>query len=138
MYFVVTSIASKDGATLGPTWFLIYIYIYTLIYKWYSVCPILFVLLYYFIFEIYSHARRDQLIKSVVFGVQVYWSQIFILPQKVLKMVQTACRVFLWTGKAELSRRALATWEKVMLPQYPVCRWFEHYEFEGVEQSCYM
>lgn len=32
-------------------------------------------------------------------------------------MVQSACRVFLWTGKAELSRRALIAWEKVMFPQ---------------------
>lgn len=65
-----------------------------------------------------SYAGRVQLIKSVLFGIQTYWSQVFVLPQKVLKLVQQACRVFLWTGKAELSKRALVAWEKVELPYY--------------------
>lgn len=54
-----------------------------------------------------SYAGRVQLIKSVLFGIQMYWSQLFVLPQKILKLVQTACRTFLWTGKSEASRRAL-------------------------------
>lgn len=62
-----------------------------------------------------SYARRVQLIKSVVFGIQTYWSQIFVLPQKVLKLIQQACRVFLWTEKAAVSKRALVAWEKVEL-----------------------
>lgn len=62
-----------------------------------------------------SCAGRVQLIKAVLFGIQVYWSQIFLLPQKVLKMVQSASRVSLWTGKTDLSRRALVAWEMVML-----------------------
>lgn len=64
-----------------------------------------------------SCAGIIQLIKSVLFGIQMYWSQVFVLPQKVLKMVQTVCRTFLWTGKAEKSRRALVAWDKILLPQ---------------------
>lgn len=64
-----------------------------------------------------SYAGRIQLIKSVLFGVQVYWSQIFILPQKILKLIQSACRVFLWTGKSVTSKRALVAWEKITLPK---------------------
>lgn len=41
-----------------------------------------------------------------------------MLLQKVLKMVQTACKIFLWTCKAEMSRRALVAWDKVVLPLY--------------------
>lgn len=40
----------------------------------------------------------------------------FDLPQKVLKLVQSACRTFLWTGRAEPSKRALVAWDNVMLP----------------------
>lgn len=57
------------------------------------------------------------MIKSVLFGIQVYWSQIFLLPQKVLKLIQTACRTFLWTGKSAVSKRALVAWEKICLPK---------------------
>lgn len=63
-----------------------------------------------------SYAGRLQLIKAVLFGVQTYWSQVFLLPQKVIKMIQATCRVFLWTGRAGISKRALVAWEKVMLP----------------------
>lgn len=46
--------------------------------------------------KLLTYAGRVQLIKSVLFGVQMFWSQIFVLPQKVLKLVQAACRTFLW------------------------------------------
>lgn len=46
-----------------------------------------------------SYVGRLQLIKSVLLGIQTYWSQIFVLPQKVLKLVQQACRVSVdWKG----------------------------------------
>jgi len=64
-----------------------------------------------------SYARRLQLIKSVLFDVQTYWSQVFVLPQKVLKLIQTVCRVFLWTGKSGISKRALIAWEHICLPK---------------------
>jgi hypothetical protein len=64
-----------------------------------------------------SYAGRLQLIKSVLFGVQTYWSQVFALPQKVLKLIQTACRVFLWTSKSGISKRALIAWEHICLPK---------------------
>lgn len=67
--------------------------------------------------KLLSYAGRIQLIKTVVFGIQVYWGQIFVLPQKVLKLVQAACKIFLWTGRANMSKRALVAWEKVMLPK---------------------
>ncbi|XP_060195114.1 uncharacterized protein LOC132624337 [Lycium barbarum] len=50
---------------------------------------------------------RLQMIKSVLFGLQTYWAQFFILPKKVLKMVEAICRSFLWTGSATISKKAL-------------------------------
>lgn len=61
-----------------------------------------------------SYAGRLQLIKSVIFGIQVFWSQIFILPQKVVKQIQTACRLFLWTGTTGMSKRSLVAWDRIM------------------------
>jgi len=67
--------------------------------------------------KLLSYARRSQLIKSVLFDVQTYWSQVFALPQKVLKLIQSACRVFLWTGKSGISKRALIVWKHICLPK---------------------
>lgn len=64
-----------------------------------------------------SYAGRVQLINSVLFGIQVYWSQIFLIPKKIIQVIQAACRNFLWTGKARLSRKALVAWERVCLPK---------------------
>lgn len=68
--------------------------------------------------KLLSYAGRIQLIKSVIFGVQSYWSQIFLLPKKVLKAIQTACRVFLWTGASNTSKRALVAWDQICMPQF--------------------
>lgn len=46
---------------------------------------------------------------------QTYWCQVFLLPQKVLKAIQSTCRLFLWTGDVNASRRALVAWERVCL-----------------------
>ncbi|XP_019244265.1 PREDICTED: uncharacterized protein LOC109224132 [Nicotiana attenuata] len=46
-----------------------------------------------------------------------YWAQVFLLPKKILKMIEAICRTFLWTGQAEISRRALVAWDKICLPQ---------------------
>jgi len=67
--------------------------------------------------KLLSYAERLQLIKLVLFGVQTYWSQVFALSQKVLKLIQTVCRVFLWTGKSGTLKRALIAWEHICLPK---------------------
>ncbi|KAH6801336.1 hypothetical protein C2S52_001800 [Perilla frutescens var. hirtella] len=67
--------------------------------------------------KLISYAGRVQLIKSVLFGVQSFWSQVFLLPKKVLKAIETACRIFLWTGKSNYSERALVAWDHICLPK---------------------
>lgn len=39
-----------------------------------------------------------QLITSVLFSIQVYWSSIFILPSKILKDIESVLNAFLWKG----------------------------------------
>ena len=53
----------------------------------------------------------------MLFGIQTYWSQIFLLPKKILKEMETHCRVFIWTGQAGFSRKALVSWAQMCLPK---------------------
>lgn len=64
-----------------------------------------------------SYSGRVQLIKSVLFEMQTYWAQVFLLPKKILTMVTNVCRNFLWTGSNEYPRRALIAWSTVCLPK---------------------
>lgn len=60
-----------------------------------------------------SYAGCRQLVKSVTFGIQVYWSQIFMIPAKVLDIIDVYCRNYIWSGVNTISKKALVAWEKV-------------------------
>ncbi|XP_021766230.1 uncharacterized protein LOC110730713 [Chenopodium quinoa] len=64
-----------------------------------------------------SYSGRLQLIKSVLFGIQTYWAQIFILPKKILKEIEARFRCFLWTGSSAPPRKSLVSWNSVCLPK---------------------
>ncbi|XP_056688135.1 uncharacterized protein [Spinacia oleracea] len=64
-----------------------------------------------------SYAGRLQLIKSVLFGVQLYWCQIFVMPKKAMKEIQRLCRSCLWTGTDVRSKKAPIAWENLCLPK---------------------
>ena len=64
-----------------------------------------------------SYAGRIQLIKSVLQGIQSYWSQICLLPKKVMREVKSLCRSFLWTGSSDKSKRSLVAWDTLCLPK---------------------
>ncbi|WMV31056.1 hypothetical protein MTR67_024441 [Solanum verrucosum] len=50
-----------------------------------------------------SYAGRAQLIKSAVFGIQAYWTQLFSIPAKVLHLIDAHCKSYLWAGSGEES-----------------------------------
>ncbi|WMV24161.1 hypothetical protein MTR67_017546 [Solanum verrucosum] len=58
---------------------------------------------------------RMQLVQSILFGIQAYWSQLFIIPATVLKLIESYCRSFTWSGSNITNKRALIAWEKVCL-----------------------
>lgn len=64
-----------------------------------------------------SYAGRIQLLKSVLQGIHSYWTQIFLLPKKVLREIRKVCGVFVWTGRSEPSRKAPLAWEQICLPK---------------------
>nr|XP_009802423.1 PREDICTED: uncharacterized protein LOC104247958 [Nicotiana sylvestris] len=65
-----------------------------------------------------SYAGRAQLIQTVLFGIQAYWSQIFAIPSKVLNAIEAIyCRSYLWSSTNTITRKALLAWEKVCTPK---------------------
>ncbi|XP_021750486.1 uncharacterized protein LOC110716169 [Chenopodium quinoa] len=63
-----------------------------------------------------SYAGRLQLIKIILFGVQAYWAQIFILQKKIIREMESRFRCFLWTGKGNPTKKALVAWKFMCLP----------------------
>ncbi|XP_075083648.1 uncharacterized protein LOC142167383 [Nicotiana tabacum] len=64
-----------------------------------------------------SYAGRIQLVQSVLFGIQAYWSQLFLIPRKVLKTIEAYCRSYVWSGSNVITRRSLVAWEKMCTPK---------------------
>lgn len=46
-----------------------------------------------------------------------YWCQIFILPKKVLKQINSVCRSYLWHGEANNNTPGNVGWDKVCRPK---------------------
>lgn len=46
-----------------------------------------------------TYAGRVLLVKSILFHYQVYWSNMFILPTKIIKTISSLCSQFIWQGK---------------------------------------
>lgn len=64
-----------------------------------------------------SFAGRLQLINSILFAIQIYWSSIFMLPKAVIKQVEQTLRAFLWKGSELKNGGAKVAWECVCLPK---------------------
>jgi hypothetical protein len=63
-----------------------------------------------------SFAGRLQLISSVLFSIQVFWSSVFILPKAVILLLEQKLNRFLWCGK-DVKARAKVSWAKVCVPR---------------------
>lgn len=64
-----------------------------------------------------TYAGRAQLISSVLFHYQTYWSQVFILPQSIVKEIDKLCRSFLWGYEEGHKPMALVAWSNLSLPK---------------------
>lgn len=64
-----------------------------------------------------SYAGRAQLITSIFFSMQVYWSSLFILPKKVITAIESLFRSFFWSGCDLRKHGAKVSWEKVCSPK---------------------
>ena len=46
-----------------------------------------------------------------------YWAQIFILPTKIIQMVEVVCNYFIWSGGRDSKAKPHVAWSHVCLPQ---------------------
>ncbi|XP_020256483.1 uncharacterized protein LOC109833285 [Asparagus officinalis] len=58
-----------------------------------------------------SYAGRLEVIRSVILGIQVFWTSNYVLPIKVTRKIDEMCRSFLWGN----SKSPLVAWESVCL-----------------------
>ncbi|XP_019239266.1 PREDICTED: uncharacterized protein LOC109219285 [Nicotiana attenuata] len=66
--------------------------------------------------KLLSYSGQLQLIKSVLFEMQTYRGQVFIIPKKIIQLVNAVCRIFLWTGNYSPSKRTLIARERICMP----------------------
>ncbi|KAM6568714.1 hypothetical protein CsatB_016699 [Cannabis sativa] len=62
-----------------------------------------------------SFAGRAVLINSVLLTIHTYWSQILVLPKKVVAEIERICRSFLWKGSNNMLGAGAVAWNKVCL-----------------------
>ncbi|XP_062104130.1 uncharacterized protein LOC133815290 [Humulus lupulus] len=60
-----------------------------------------------------SFAGRAVLINSVLLTIHSYWSQVMILPKKVLNGIEAICRAYLWRGQHMFQGAGLIAWDSV-------------------------
>uniref|UniRef100_A0A803QAN8 Reverse transcriptase domain-containing protein n=1 Tax=Cannabis sativa TaxID=3483 RepID=A0A803QAN8_CANSA len=60
-----------------------------------------------------SFAARVVLINSVLMAIHAYWCQVFILPKKVIRHLESICKAFLWKGQACATGPGLIAWESL-------------------------
>lgn len=63
-----------------------------------------------------TYAGRLQLIKAVLFSIQVYWSTSLMLPAAVVKKIEGIMAAFLWSGVSLHSKSAKVAWQSLCFP----------------------
>ncbi|XP_059627135.1 uncharacterized protein LOC132269932 [Cornus florida] len=79
-----------------------------------------------------SFAGRLQLIRSILFSTQMYWSSKFILPASITHELESIFGAFLWTGPILRTSGAKIAWDKCCLPKRPstwndLINWASHH-----------
>lgn len=75
-----------------------------------------------------AYQGRLVLVNSVLLSIHVYWSQVFIIPKKVLREVESICRAFLWTGKYYSGKPGHVAWSNVCIPKGWTCGMLQLWE----------
>jgi hypothetical protein len=64
-----------------------------------------------------SFTGRLQLLSSVLYSLQVFWSGIFIFPKKIIRDIDQKFNWFLWNGKDSDCAKAKVAWSDVCFPK---------------------
>jgi hypothetical protein len=63
-----------------------------------------------------SFAGGLQLLSSVLLSLQAFWAEVFILPKKVIRMLEQKLNRFLWCGN-DSKAKAKVAWDKLCVPK---------------------
>jgi hypothetical protein len=64
-----------------------------------------------------SYAGRLELLSSVLYSLQVYWTCIFLLPKHIIKTIEQKFNRFLWNGKDVKATKAKVAWSEICVPK---------------------
>ena len=64
-----------------------------------------------------SFASRLQLLQSILYSIQRFWSSNFILPKKVIKALEQNFNHFLWQGQGTSKGKTKVAWKKFVYPK---------------------
>lgn len=67
--------------------------------------------------KLLSFAGRLQLLRTVIFGIVTFWMSSYILPKSCIKIIESLCSKFLWSGTTEKRGIAKIAWTTVCLPK---------------------
>lgn len=63
-----------------------------------------------------SFAGRLQLLSSILVSLQLFWARVFILPKKVIQLLERKFNRFLWSG-SDVKAKAKVSWENLCFPK---------------------
>jgi hypothetical protein len=63
-----------------------------------------------------SFAGRLQLINSVLVSLHVFWARVFILPMKIIRIIEQKLNRFLWSGN-DSKAKAKVSWDNICFPK---------------------
>ncbi|XP_070044554.1 uncharacterized protein [Nicotiana tomentosiformis] len=84
-----------------------------------------------------SYAGRVELVQTVLFGIQSYWAQLFIIPAKVMKLIKAYCRSYIWgynlTNLQVWNKAAITKtyWDLAHKKDKASIRWIHAYYIKG-------
>ncbi|XP_074297256.1 uncharacterized protein LOC141627961 [Silene latifolia] len=78
-----------------------------------------------------SYAGRVVLISSVLSTLHSYWATVFIIPQTVMKKIESICRAFLWYGNDSCERPNLVSWKQICQPEEGKGSWLQKFAHTG-------
>ncbi|XP_060974127.1 uncharacterized protein LOC133039284 [Cannabis sativa] len=64
-----------------------------------------------------SHIWEFQFVLIRYPGKKAYWSQIIIMPKRIMNSIEAICRAFLWKGQAMFSGAGAVAWDNVCQPK---------------------
>lgn len=64
-----------------------------------------------------SYAGRSELLRTVLYGIQNFWSRVFFIPHSVLECVESICRQFLWGSCGDRHKQCAVAWHDVCAPK---------------------